>query len=137
MCLPNTPGGNLGGGRFYLAKKRTFLLCVDTNPRIVHESYRGLARVWDITVYFAPGPDYNPAGNVVAQAAQAEFNLFMPLIDGSSRPNRGVLPARETGAKAIRKGKGCAVKVPRRSRRFNSAIPLLAGNYVQLVEPDV
>lgn len=50
-----------------------------------HESYRGLARVWDITVYFAPGPDYNPAGNVVAQAAQAEFNLFMPLIDGSSR----------------------------------------------------
>ena len=29
MCLPNTLGENLGGGRFYLAKKRTFLLCVD------------------------------------------------------------------------------------------------------------
>ena len=30
MCLPNTPGGNLGSGSFYLAEKRTFLLCVDT-----------------------------------------------------------------------------------------------------------
>jgi len=37
-----------------------------TNPRRIHESYRGLERVWDITVYFAPGPDYSPAGNVVA-----------------------------------------------------------------------
>ena len=29
MCLPNTPGENPGGGHFYLAKNRTFLLCVD------------------------------------------------------------------------------------------------------------
>jgi hypothetical protein len=31
MCLPITPGGNHGPGHFYLAKNRTFLLCVDTN----------------------------------------------------------------------------------------------------------
>ena len=31
MCLPSTPGGNRGTGHFYIAKKRTFLLCVDTN----------------------------------------------------------------------------------------------------------
>src|SRR6266700_5262995 len=31
MCLPITPGGNRGTGHFYLAKNRTFLLCVDTN----------------------------------------------------------------------------------------------------------
>jgi hypothetical protein len=30
MCLPITPGGNHGTGLFYLAKNRTFLLCVDT-----------------------------------------------------------------------------------------------------------
>src|SRR5260370_20532924 len=30
MCLQITPGGNHGTGHFYLAKNRTFLLCVDT-----------------------------------------------------------------------------------------------------------
>jgi hypothetical protein len=30
MCPPITLGGNLGPGHFYLAKNRTFLLCVDT-----------------------------------------------------------------------------------------------------------
>src|ERR1700723_2027611 len=30
MCLPITLGENLGGGHFYLAQIRTFLLCVDT-----------------------------------------------------------------------------------------------------------
>jgi hypothetical protein len=30
MCLLITPGGNHGTGHFYLAKNRTFLLCVDT-----------------------------------------------------------------------------------------------------------
>src|ERR1700736_5792826 len=30
MCLLSTPGGNRGTGHFYLAKNRTFLLCVDT-----------------------------------------------------------------------------------------------------------
>src|ERR1700682_2206364 len=29
MCPPFTPGGNHGTGHFYLAKNRTFLLCVD------------------------------------------------------------------------------------------------------------
>ncbi len=32
MCLLITPGGNRGTGHFYLAKNRTFLLCVDTKP---------------------------------------------------------------------------------------------------------
>jgi len=33
MCLQITLGGNHGSGHFYLAKNRTFLLCVDTlNP---------------------------------------------------------------------------------------------------------
>src|ERR1017187_5533829 len=31
MCLPVTLGENLGGGHFYLAQTRTFLLCVDRN----------------------------------------------------------------------------------------------------------
>src|SRR5450432_1692430 len=30
MCPPLTLGGNHGPGHFYLAKNRTFLLCVDT-----------------------------------------------------------------------------------------------------------
>src|SRR5580704_11316839 len=29
MCLPNTLGEDHGSGHFYLAKTRTFLLCVD------------------------------------------------------------------------------------------------------------
>src|ERR1700676_2981078 len=33
MCLPSTPGGNRGTGHFYIAKKRTFLLCVDSTRR--------------------------------------------------------------------------------------------------------
>src|ERR1700688_1519021 len=31
MCLPGTLGEDHGSGHFYLAKTRTFLLCVDTN----------------------------------------------------------------------------------------------------------
>jgi hypothetical protein len=31
MCLQITLGENHGSGHFYLAKTRTFLLCVDTN----------------------------------------------------------------------------------------------------------
>src|SRR5260370_22514206 len=31
MCLPITPGENRGSRHFYLAKNRTFLLCVDTH----------------------------------------------------------------------------------------------------------
>src|SRR6266478_5911342 len=31
MSLLSTPGGNRGTGHFYLAKNRTFLLCVDTS----------------------------------------------------------------------------------------------------------
>src|ERR1700675_540406 len=40
MCLLSTPGGNRGTGHFYLAKNRTFLLCVDSraerSPRGFH-----------------------------------------------------------------------------------------------------
>src|SRR5262249_24773831 len=32
MCLKDTLGEDPGSGHFYLAKKRTFLLCVDMNP---------------------------------------------------------------------------------------------------------
>src|ERR1700674_2826728 len=35
MCLLITPGGNRGTGHFYLAKNRTFLLCVDSKPCVV------------------------------------------------------------------------------------------------------
>ena len=53
MCLPNTPGGNLGGGHFYLAETRTFLLCVDTNA--VHESVSGcFFRVKHAEIYSTP-----------------------------------------------------------------------------------
>src|SRR4029077_20209316 len=50
MCLLITRGGNRGTGHFYLAKNRTFLLCVDTISR----SYRttesaGLALFLPIT----------------------------------------------------------------------------------------
>jgi hypothetical protein len=30
MCPPIAPGEDLGSGHFYLAKKKTFLLCVDS-----------------------------------------------------------------------------------------------------------
>src|SRR5258708_38496422 len=40
MCLLITPGGNRGTGHFYLAKNRTFLLCVDTN--LLHECQASL-----------------------------------------------------------------------------------------------
>jgi len=33
MCLHITLGENLGTGHFYLAKNRTFLLCVDTEDK--------------------------------------------------------------------------------------------------------
>src|ERR1700686_3508512 len=38
MRLLSTLGGSLGSGHFYLAKNRTFLLCVDTNllPDLIH-----------------------------------------------------------------------------------------------------
>src|ERR1700674_2934643 len=36
MCLLITPGGNRGTGHFYLAKNRTFLLCVDTNLALTY-----------------------------------------------------------------------------------------------------
>src|SRR6202043_1543012 len=32
MCLPGTLGEDHGSGHFYLAKTRTFLLCVDIKP---------------------------------------------------------------------------------------------------------
>jgi hypothetical protein len=35
MCLHITPGGNRGTGHFYLAKNRTFLLCVDTKAQAI------------------------------------------------------------------------------------------------------
>jgi len=37
MCLGCTLGGNLGSGQFYVAKKRTFLLCVN------------IKRIWDLS----------------------------------------------------------------------------------------
>src|SRR5579863_2175412 len=33
MCLPSTLGEDLGSGHFYLAKTRTFLLCVDITEK--------------------------------------------------------------------------------------------------------
>jgi hypothetical protein len=35
MCLPITLGENLGGGHFYLAETRTFLLCVDSKDFVL------------------------------------------------------------------------------------------------------
>src|SRR5580698_5380427 len=34
MCLQTTPGEDYGSGHFYLAKNRTFLLCVDTRELV-------------------------------------------------------------------------------------------------------
>src|SRR5258707_12395346 len=53
MCLRITPGGNRGTGHFYLAKNRTFLLCVDKNCcfklwfRVARaDTYQGSAENW-------------------------------------------------------------------------------------------
>src|SRR5208282_6834703 len=35
MCLQSTPGEDRGSGHFYLAKNRTFLLCVDIRVKFV------------------------------------------------------------------------------------------------------
>ena len=37
-----TLGGNRGSGHFYLAKNRTFLLCVDTKAYFAREANEGL-----------------------------------------------------------------------------------------------
>jgi hypothetical protein len=39
MCLQSTLGEDHGSGHFYLAKNRTFLLCVDTKG--THEGNSG------------------------------------------------------------------------------------------------
>src|SRR5208337_733210 len=45
MCLPNTLGEDLGSGHFYLAKNRTFLLCVDRrNDPHVYDGFVLMAR---------------------------------------------------------------------------------------------
>ncbi|PYU50537.1 MAG: hypothetical protein DMG48_12925 [Acidobacteria bacterium] len=53
MSLLSTPGGNRGTGHFYLAKNRTFLLCVDSRrnlavPIIAH----GVCDTIDIALLF-------------------------------------------------------------------------------------
>src|ERR1700676_4165563 len=48
MCLLITPGGNRGTGHFYLAKNRTFLLCVDRRGvlgRVPKTTIRGCPRI--------------------------------------------------------------------------------------------
>src|SRR5262249_24291585 len=42
MCLKDTLGEDPGSGHFYLAKKRTFLLCVDTRQVTVAIQSSGL-----------------------------------------------------------------------------------------------
>ena len=44
MCLLSTPGGNRGTGHFYLAKNRTFLLCVDTKEDTKEDTKRDSLR---------------------------------------------------------------------------------------------
>jgi len=39
-CLPVTPGEDLGSRHFYLAKNRTFLLCVDSQVPAVSNAFR-------------------------------------------------------------------------------------------------
>ena len=45
MCLPITPGGNRGTGHFYLAKNRTFLLCVDNQRSLTLRPARSPSRL--------------------------------------------------------------------------------------------
>src|SRR5579863_6630105 len=40
MCLPSTLGEDLGSGHFYLAKTRTFLLCVDRGRVLIVKNAR-------------------------------------------------------------------------------------------------
>src|SRR5438552_2951195 len=48
MCLHITPGGNHGTGHFYLAKNRTFLLCVDTAPQRTSDASSALLPLRDL-----------------------------------------------------------------------------------------
>src|ERR1700675_1941615 len=45
MCLLSTPGGNRGTGHFYLAKNRTFLLCVDTTLPLNFDAQPGIRSI--------------------------------------------------------------------------------------------
>jgi len=72
MCLPNTLGEDHGSGHFYLAKTRTFLLCVDT----AHHALR-------------PEPTAS-SGQCIAQCTTAfsalfphKFNLEVALAETS------------------------------------------------------
>jgi hypothetical protein len=51
MCLQNILGGDLGSGHFYLAKNRTFLLCVDRSSLGVASAYRHSVQRYVLLMY--------------------------------------------------------------------------------------
>src|SRR6202034_376103 len=56
MCLLITLGENLGGGHFYLAQIRTFLLCVDTDLLILSPQNENVRIVQSRNVRFHGWP---------------------------------------------------------------------------------
>src|SRR5438552_7717241 len=57
MCLLITPGGNRGTGHFYLAKNRTFLLCVDNVGAIVKQETASRLKANFVVITFSPSQE--------------------------------------------------------------------------------
>src|SRR5580658_2876649 len=55
MCLQTTLGEDHGSGHFYLAKNRTFLLCVDMNIKRVSPQNENVRTVQSRNVRFSKG----------------------------------------------------------------------------------
>src|SRR5260370_16532836 len=118
MSLLSTPGGNRGTGHFYLAKNRTFLLCVDTrrkrrqlNSFCVLTMKRSVvsarSRIWEV------GATPERASRFPGHAG-AHAGVHVLLLCGRSR-----LPLTESDCGGIRAGRepsGLTLSAPPFSR---------------------
>src|SRR5467141_4635146 len=96
MSLLSTPGGNRGTGHFYLAKNRTFLLCVDTiydSPPLPSGTIRG-------RFFLAATLGYNAARRIHVQIPQAFLDSEFARSPRRSRglKHQGARPRRRTRA---------------------------------------
>ena len=77
MCLQSTLGGDLGSGHFYLAKNRTFLLCVDTKRDTKREKPPVWFRRTDGRIRLFDEYDQNKPKTVLCATI---LDLWLPLV---------------------------------------------------------
>jgi len=79
MYLQNTLGEDHGSGHFYLAKNRTFLLCVDTNGAIAVGGYIALAGLWAAPI---TGSSMNPMRSLGPDLVREDFHTTWIYVVG-------------------------------------------------------